>query len=98
MAIIIKLDEYELREAFRKMDRDYYSIEGYRAMIELFEECGGEDFELDVIALCCDFEEESEDYIRGYYNVPEDEDIMDYLNYRTYAVDLGNGNIFYQAF
>jgi hypothetical protein len=102
MAIIQTLDKYDLQKEFQEYDRDYYSLEGYEAMIDLFESIG-ENWELDVIALCCDFTEAELDDIRADYDLSEEEypdsdDVLDYLNYRTYAVELDNGNIFYQSF
>ena len=48
----------DLREEFISMNRDYYSYYGYEALIDLFEEYdNGHPTELDVIAICCDFEE-----------------------------------------
>ena len=102
---------WELCDAFRKMDRDYYSLEGYQAILDFFEETDcGNDTELDVIAICCDFNEESyEDIVTNYDNnediaecVDEDgnidtEKLLDALNYHTWATDLGNGNILYLA-
>jgi hypothetical protein len=46
--MIKKLNEYEMLDAFEKRDRNYYSIEGYRALLDYYEE----DVELDVIAIC----------------------------------------------
>lgn len=106
------LSATDLEREFKEMDRDYYSIEGYQALINLFEETDcGQPTELDVIAICGDFNEESyEDIIDEYDNIEEiaecrDEDgdidtekLMDALNYHTWAQDLGNGNILYQAF
>ena len=54
------INEYEFEQAFKKMDRDYYSYDGYRALYEFLDEiCSSDDkgFELDVIAICCDFTE-----------------------------------------
>jgi hypothetical protein len=103
MAIIQTIDnKYDLQREFKEYDRDYYSLEAYEAMIDLFESMG-DNWELDVIALCCDFTEADIDDIRSDYDLsieeyPDSEDILNYLNYRTYAVELDNGNIFYQAF
>ncbi len=53
--------EYGFTEAFRDMGRqDDYSYEGLKALYEWFEEYEegtGEETELDVIAICCDFSE-----------------------------------------
>ena len=54
------INEYEFEQAFKDMDRDYYSYDGYRALYEFLEEvCSSDDkgFELDVIAICGDFTE-----------------------------------------
>jgi hypothetical protein len=49
-----KLTAYDLRREFERFDRDYYSIEAYEKMIEIFDDTP---FELDVIGLCCSFAE-----------------------------------------
>ena len=54
------INEYEFRQAFKDMDRDNFSYDGYRALYEFLDEiCSSDDkgFELDVIAICCDFTE-----------------------------------------
>ena len=54
------INEYEFEQAFKKMDRDYYSYDGYRALYEFLDEiCSSDDkgFELDVIAICGEFTE-----------------------------------------
>ena len=96
------LDKYSLREEFISYDRDYFSLDGYQAILDLFEELDSNQ-ELDVIAICCDFTEESIEDIRSNYGLSEEEyedieEVMDYLNYRTYAIELDNGNILYQSF
>lgn len=111
MAIIKTFDAIDLQNEFKAFNRDYFSLDGYQAMINLFEETDT-DFELDVIALCCDFNEDDLKTIyQEYQNIDsiaecKDEetdeinidDFMDALNYYTYAVRLNNGNIFYQNF
>ena len=91
------LNKYELQNEFRAYDRDYFSLEGYAAILEMFEDLGN-DSELDVIAICCEFNEEDEEYIRKYYDIPEDEEILDYLSERTWCQELDNGNFLYQQF
>lgn len=106
----------DLRNEFVKMDRDYYSYEGYEAILNLFEEVDcGEPTNLDVIGICGDFNEEEPEDIMNAYNITinemnwseaveelgEDvamEKLLDQLNYHTWAQDLRNGNIIYQAF
>ena len=70
MALVKTFTAYELQETFRNMDRDYYSIPGYQAILDLFEETDcGTNTELDVIAICCDFTEEDPEYIVDNYDM-----------------------------
>ena len=112
MALVKTFDKYELQEAFRRMDRDYFSLEGYDEILRLFEETDcGTNTELDVIGICCDFTEDDPQTVQDDYdNIEEiadtqdedgniDEDaLLDALNYYTWAVQLSNGNILYQRF
>jgi len=54
-------------DAFRKMDRDYYSYEGYQALFDWYEELDP-DYELDVIAICCDWTEYTPEELENDYN------------------------------
>jgi len=53
--------QYDFTEAFRDMGRgDNFSYEGLKALYDYllqYEEDAGEEIELDVIALCCDYSE-----------------------------------------
>lgn len=101
-------DAATLQKEFISMNRDYFSYEGYEALIELFEECSPQPVELDVIAICCEFNESSpEDIMNDYSNIfvydPEatedlNEQILEFINYHSWGVELSNGNILYQAF
>lgn len=112
LAITIRTAE-ELKEAMQKMNRDYYSLEAYEAMIELFEEC--EDVtEFDAVAISCDFNEETAEEIADNYGLtfdgmtyaelPEDmkeradAEVLEYCNYHAFAEALSNGKILYTAF
>lgn len=112
MALVKELDKYDLQREFQAYDRDYFSLEGYQALLDLFEECDcGRNTNLDVIAICCEFSEDDAGSIEDQYdNIEEiaacqdedgeiDEDaLMDALNYYTIAIKLDNGNILYQQF
>lgn len=91
----------ELRDYFVRCDRDYYSDEAYEAMIEMFEESGN-DFELDVIALCCDFNELTfEEFINDYsLDIDEEikEEIINYLEYNTGYFKIFEDRVFFQVF
>lgn len=55
---------YQLEQLFREYGReDYFSYEGFNALYNYLDEYSdeaGEDFKVDVIALCCDFTEYSD--------------------------------------
>ena len=91
------MNKYELKNEFIAYDRDYFSLEGYEAILEMFEDLGN-DSELDVVAICCEFSEDDEEDIRNDYNIPEDEEVEDYLNDNTLVYKLDNGNFLYQQF
>ena len=55
---------YQLKQLFEAYGREgYFSHEGFNALYDYLDEYsgeGGEDFKVDVIALCCDFTEYSD--------------------------------------
>ena len=51
---------YDFERAFKNFDRDNFSYEGLKALFEYLEEyedSTGEELELDVIGLCCEYAE-----------------------------------------
>lgn len=111
MALKVTIDSAsKLREQFRAYNRDNYSYDAYQALYEYYDQL--EDAELDVIAICCDWNELDIDEVIREYSIDlseitdEDGDIddteklqlvMEYLNDRTYAIDT-NGSILFQCF
>lgn len=86
---------YDFREAFTRMDRaDAFSYEGLEILfngLEELEEDTGEEMELDVIALCCDFSEMTLNEIIQSYPDLFDEDRLEDDDAYDYARDvLGN--------
>jgi hypothetical protein len=54
------VDEYEFKEAFRRIRPDNFTYKGLSAFFDSLEELEsdmGEELELDVIGLCCDYSE-----------------------------------------
>jgi len=55
------INMYQFERAFKNMDRgDQFSYDGLKALyeyLEEYEESTGEEIDLDVIALCCDYTE-----------------------------------------
>jgi len=98
-------------DAFRNMGRgEQFSYEALCAIfeyIENYEDDSGEQVELDVIALCCEWSEDDAESIAEQYDIDLDdvdddgkaELVKDYLDiYSPYAVELNNGNILYVQF
>ena len=67
---------YQFREAFREVRPDNFSYEGLATLWEYFdeyEESTGEEVELDVIAICCDFSEDFAEEVATYYTIEQGE-------------------------
>lgn len=111
MAIVQTINLYQFREAFRACGRnDQFSYKGLECLfdyLEQYSEDTGEPFELDVIALCCDFYEDTAEAIANNYSIDiegmDDGEIVDavreYLEENTSIVGEHSGNVFvYQVF
>ena len=87
------IDVYGFRRAFERTDRkDQFSYEGLKALFEYleeYEEGTGEEVELDVIALCCDYCEfdNLEDFQKQY---SYDYDDMESVEQETTVIYLGD--------
>ena len=87
----ITINEYQFEQAFRDAGRgDNFSYAGLQALFEYlqsYEDDGGEEIELDVIALCCEFTEyeDIEDFQSTYgteYETLED------IEYQTIVIPI----------
>ena len=102
------VNQSEFIDAFHRCNR--YEQFGYDALVSLFdymeqmEEDCGEEMELDVIALCCDYSVDSVADIASNYSIDIDgldedearEAVVDYLNDHTSVIDEDcNGQILY---
>lgn len=96
---------------FRAMDR--YDQFGYQALrvifdyLEEYEESTGEEIELDVIAICCDYASQHFEDIAEDYSIELDKDadeddqkqqVLDYLNKHTIVLGETDCEIVYQQF
>ena len=97
---------FQFREAFRQFNRmDNFPGDGLSVLfnwLEEYEDSTGEEIELDVIALCCDFCQMSwQDIGQDYQIDPEDrEAILEYLQDQTLVVGLCNdgAEVIFQQF
>jgi len=102
---------YDFQDAFRKAGRnEQFSYDGKKVLfdyLEVFEDDTGERVELDVIALCCEYEESAVADIAANHNIDieeldEDEaleTVLEYLNDNTQVVGaVGTDTILFQSF
>ena len=100
---------HDFRNAFHQCGRgEQFSYDGLRVLFEALEEWedgGGEEVELDVIALCCEFSEETPEQIAENYSIELEADgnelnnVLDYLHDHTMICGVTkDGLIVYQAF
>lgn len=105
------IDHNDFRDAFRRMDRaDQFSREGLKALFDYLEEIeqeSGTELELDVIALCCEYSEETYADAAEAYGIQIDDDsdesdvrqsVLEYLEERTTVVYAGDDAVLFQAF
>jgi hypothetical protein len=108
------IDLHDFINEFQAFDGRYEQLggrEGLRLLFQYLEERevdSGEDMELDVIALCCDFACDTVEDIAESYDIELDPDaddearadaVMSYLIDRTVVIDeLSDGRILYQQF
>ena len=100
-------------DQFRVMDRlENFSYEARGLLfdyLEEYEEATGEEIEMDVIAVCCDYSEDSPEDIASNYNIDlsdidkDDEDevkqaVLDYLNENTQVIGETPSGFVYQTF
>jgi hypothetical protein len=106
--MIQTITQSEFTSAFHHMDRgNQFSHDALLMLYDFFEECDPE-MELDVIAICCDFDElHYTDIIEQYdTDIPEDLDedesieyIRDWLSDNTMLVgESESGTFVYQSF
>ena len=89
----------QFRNHFAAMGRaDQFSYEALNLLYEFLEE-NIEGYELDVVALCCDYAEDTLENIAMSLGVPVDSDVVDYLEEHTQVVGVTDaGTIVYAQF
>src|SRR5690554_2842180 len=101
----ITVTENMFKEQFVRMNRaDNFSSAGLSALFEFLEDMEkdiGEEYELDVIGLCCDFSEEHYTDIADDYGIEADfHEVLEYLENETIVVcaAISTGYILYKNF
>jgi len=100
----------EFRDSFQQIRPDNFSYEGLRHLfswLEQYEEDTGEEMELDVIAICCDFSEDTFQNIADQYGLDlseyetdeeKQEAVADYLSNQGVYVGEAGECIIYRNF
>jgi hypothetical protein len=95
--MVKQIDNYSFISSFEAMGRrDQFSLEALNALYDYFtqlEEDLGEQIELDVIGICCDFTEGTLEDFKDIYLIPEDEDALEYLRERTEVIVTPSGDL-----
>jgi hypothetical protein len=101
---------YSFRDAFKSLRPNNFSYEGLSVLwdyLEQYEEDTGSEVELDVIALCCDFVEDTVEMIAASYSIDlsdckDDEEkeqvVADYLTDEGAYVGHCAGGFVYRNF
>ena len=96
----ITINEYQFEQAFKNAGRgNQFSYEALKALFEYLEEyedSTGEQIELDVIALCCEFTE-YEDIEEFQANYGEDYETLEDIEYQTIVIPIASTNGFIVA-
>ena len=98
--IVRTINEYDFKDAFKKMNRqDNFSDYGLTKIfeyLEMFSEDRGENIELDVIAICCEYVEyDSLEELQADY---KDIDGQDDLEYNTQVICYQEDCIIIQSY
>jgi hypothetical protein len=97
----ITVDRSTFLETFKKVRPDNFSNKGLNVLYDFLtelEEDIGEEMELDVIAICCDYVEATYEEVRRDFNLEAEEDILEYLNTNTIVIKVDDDTIIYQNF
>lgn len=97
----------QFTDAFMSIRPSNFSPEGLQQLFDYFEsyeDDTGEQIELDVIAICCEYAENTPKDIAKYYNIELEDDgnellnVMDYLADHTSVIGHTDNSIIYQQF
>ena len=82
------INEYEFRDMFRAIRPDNFSYSGLGALFGYLEELSediGEDIEMDVIAICCDYSEYESllDFNQEYYELCELIPVIEFYGFNS---------------
>lgn len=86
-----EINVYQFAQEFKNMNRDYYSWDGYQALYDYYDELSEEldlNYTLDVIGICCDVSEYTEDELVKDYGYLLDKKDYEDLDKEDFLSDL----------
>ena len=98
--MIQTINEFQFEDAFKSIRPDNFSYEGLKALYDYFEqyeEDTGEQIELDVIAICCDYYE-YEDLEAFQEDYSEDYESIEEIEHATQVIMIDDTSFIIQAF
>ena len=99
----INVTEYLFIDYFNNIRPDAFTYEALKALYDYFidyEESTGDEIELDVIAICCDYAEYTKEKLLDEYSYLGDslETIIEAIREQSYIIEVSNGNYIVRAF
>jgi hypothetical protein len=91
----------QFQNAFEAIRPNNFSYEGLEQLFDYFESWeadGNGEMELDVIAICCEYEESTFEDIAKAYNLDENEDVLEFLAMNTSVIGHTDDSIIFQSF
>ena len=98
--MIQTINEYQFADAFNKIRPDNFSYKGLKALYEYledYEDSTSEQIELDVIALCCEYNE-YEDLAEFQEDYSEDYESIEDIEGETQVIMIDDDAFIIQAF
>lgn len=101
------ISKCDFHDEFNAIRPDNFSYDALNALYDYFDnlsdETSDKGFELDVIAICCDYCEQSissimEDYDTGLDEDADNDAILEWLNKQTFVLWNDSESVLYQAF
>lgn len=103
----ITVSKYDFERAFSDANRgDNFSYEAKHLLFDYFEELeqsSGEEIELDVVAICCEYEENAFEYIAsvqydGLNDDASEDEVIEFLQENTQYVGKTSSGLVYASF
>lgn len=103
------INKYKFIDAFQSSQyKNNFSYDGLCMLYDYLEELAdetGEEYEMDIVALACEFTESSYDEVISEYSLISDDDndskqqaVLDYLEYNTIICNYNNDIVLYYQF